>query len=95
MLCCLIALFKETRRIVSAELQQITYEEWFPLIVGRRIMKRYKLAPRRHMYDDTVDAMVSNVFSSAAFRFGHTLVKDYVKVGMGCLVDIGIVMILQ
>ena len=73
-------MFKETRRIVSAELQHITYVEWLPLIVGHRIMEHYHLSPIDHIYDSNVDATVSNVFSTAVFRFGHSQVKDIVKV---------------
>ena len=61
-------LFQETRKIVTAIVQQITYYEWLPEIIGN--------LPRYKGYKSRVDAGIRNEFGTAAFRFGHTLIKN-------------------
>ena len=65
-------LFHETRLIIGAMTQHITYSHWLPSIVGPRGME---MLGSYHGYDDTVDPAVSNEFATAAFRFGHSLVQ--------------------
>ncbi|MPC52736.1 Peroxidasin [Portunus trituberculatus] len=72
-------LYQEARRIVGALLQQISYNEFLPVVIGDSQVRRFNLhsAPGHdNTYDSTVDASIANSFATAAFRFGHTLVKD-------------------
>jgi len=64
-------LYQESRRIVSAEMQHITYQHWLPRIFGtsNQDLSRYQA------YDPNVDASISNVFATAALRFGHSLIQ--------------------
>ncbi|KAK2704787.1 hypothetical protein QYM36_016995 [Artemia franciscana] len=77
-------LYQESRRIVAAEIQHITYNEWLPNIVGQKFMKAYSLWPRRNgyflQYDEKIDARINNEFSTAAFRFGHSLLPSLIQV---------------
>ncbi|XP_022242090.1 chorion peroxidase-like [Limulus polyphemus] len=70
--------YQESRRIVGAMTQHITYNEFLPVVLGELVMKVYGLTlkPRGHYtkYDPTVNAGVANAFATAAFRFGHSLV---------------------
>ncbi|XP_055342135.1 uncharacterized protein LOC129590786 [Paramacrobiotus metropolitanus] len=70
--------FDETRRILVAVLQHITYNEWIPRVVGQPVANIFGLALKKsgyyNEYDDTCDATISNEFATAAFRFGHSLV---------------------
>ena len=59
--------FNEARKWVIASHQQIVVNEWLPLLLG------YPL-PLYKNYDPSIDPQISNIFQSAAFRFGHTLV---------------------
>ncbi|XP_066268393.1 peroxidasin homolog [Branchiostoma lanceolatum] len=72
--------FYETRKIVGAMIQQITYAEDLPIVLGLNAMNEYGLVPRQNGYysgyDETVDPTISNVFATAAYRFGHSLVKS-------------------
>ena len=68
-------IFQEARKIVIAQVQQITYKEWLPKIIGITGMK--KLGPYKG-YDPTVNAGILNSFATAIFRFGHTLINPQV-----------------
>ncbi|XP_014215502.1 peroxidase-like [Copidosoma floridanum] len=71
--------FQETRRIVGAIVQHVTYREFLPIVLGHDVMKLFdiELRPRGYYdgYDETVSPNVANEFSAAAFRFGHSLVQ--------------------
>lgn len=60
-------LFQRARKIVGAEMQVITYEEFLPNI-------GVQLTPYSG-YDPTVNPNILNSFSAAAYRFGHTMVN--------------------
>ena len=47
-------------------MQSITYNEFLPLLLGRYDLKPYK------GYEPGVDAGIGNIFSTAAYRFGHS-----------------------
>ncbi|KAG5329266.1 PXDN protein, partial [Acromyrmex charruanus] len=66
-------LYQEARRIVGAEMQHITYRHWLPRIFGSAV-EDSMLGPYRG-YDPNVDASISNVFATAALRFGHSLIQ--------------------
>ena len=63
-------IYQEARRQVVAELQAITYNEWLPALLGANALSRYD------GYDAAVDASIANEFSTAAFRFGHSLLPS-------------------
>merc|ERR1711962_851626 len=73
-------LFQEARRINIAMFQHVLYKEWLPIALGRQYMEDLNLLPREsgHTmdYDPTLDPRVTNEFSAAAFRFGHSMVKS-------------------
>ncbi|ETN62072.1 peroxinectin [Anopheles darlingi] len=76
-------IFKETRRIVIAQLQHIAYAEYLPKIVGHRLVSVYKLHPSGRAdpgytshYRPDVNPSVSSEFTVAAFRFGHSTVPS-------------------
>lgn len=73
-------LYQETRRIVIALNQRITYNEFLPKVVGLKTMDKYSLllGTQGHFdgYNSHCDPGISNAFATAAFRFGHTLVQS-------------------
>jgi peroxidase len=73
-------IFNEAKLIIAAMHQVITYNEYLPLLLGPLYMKRYELNVVEngyyYGYDATIDASVSNSFTTAAFRFGHSMIND-------------------
>ncbi|KFO74535.1 Eosinophil peroxidase, partial [Cuculus canorus] len=68
-------LYQESRKIVAAVIQIITYRDYLPLVLAEETSK---WIPPYAGYDEDVDPTVSNVFS-LAFRFGHTSVRPFVS----------------
>lgn len=62
--------YERARRLVGAEVQAITYNEWLPALLGGQGLDSYA------GYDNTVDPTLNTAFSTAAFRFGHTMLND-------------------
>lgn len=72
-------LYQETRRIIGAIFQHITYREFLPLVLGKEVCRLFdlELEPSGYFkhYDPKVNPTIANSFSAAAFRFGHSLVQ--------------------
>ena len=66
-------LYQETRKIVGAMQQVISYKEFLPIVLGPNY-NRY--IPRYRGYNPFVDASVPSSFAGAAYRFGHSLVRN-------------------
>lgn len=63
------AVYQQAKAIVTAELQAITYNEFLPALLGTDAISAYS------GYDDTVDPGINNEFSTAAYRFGHSMLS--------------------
>lgn len=59
--------YQRARRMVIAELQAITWNEFLPALLGPGAV------PAWRGYRPSVDPGIANEFSTAAFRFGHSL----------------------
>ncbi|KAI8485169.1 hypothetical protein Bbelb_370940 [Branchiostoma belcheri] len=72
--------FFETRKIVGALMQKITYGEDLPLVLGPAAMTKFHLTLLQSGffsgYDASVNPTISNVFATAAYRFGHSLINN-------------------
>ena len=62
-------IYQEAKAIVTAELQVITYNEFLPALLGEDVISEYS------GYDSSVDPSIANVFSTAAYRFGHSMLS--------------------
>ncbi len=66
-------IYNQARRIVTAELQSIVYGEFLPLLVGSKSL--IGNGNSLTSYNPNVDPSITNEFSAAALRFGHTTVN--------------------
>ena len=63
-------IYEAARIVVIAELQIITFEEFLPALLGADAIPKYA------GYDSSVDTDISNEFSGAAYRFGHSMLSS-------------------
>ena len=63
-------LYEAARKVVGAEIQIITYQEFLPLLIGNTLLNDYD------GYDPNVDPSISHEFTNAAYRLGHTLLNN-------------------
>jgi hypothetical protein len=66
-------LYQAARRVVIGEIQAITYNEFLPALLGPNALR-----PSRG-YDPRIDPGLVNEFSTAAFRFGHSMLGDDIE----------------
>lgn len=67
------ALFQRARAIVIGEIEAITFNQWLPAILGRDALPNYS------GFNPAVSPGIGNEFSTAGFRFGHSLLGDDVE----------------
>lgn len=63
-------IYQRARAIVAAEIQIITYNEFLTLLLGANGLPSYA------GYDAQVNPNINNEFSTAAYRFGHTMLPS-------------------
>jgi peroxidase len=61
--------YQRARALVAAEIQAITYNEFLPVLLGPNALAPYQ------GYNPDVNAGIANVFSTAAYRFGHSMLS--------------------
>lgn len=65
-------IYQRVRKIVGAQMQVITYNEFLPVLLGEKALKKYS------GYNSSIDASISTEFSTAAFRLGHSLLSPQI-----------------
>ena len=74
-------LYQETRKIVIAQIQHITYNEFLPLLLSPETIQQFNLKLSNdftYSYDDRVNAQIISSFATAAYRL-HTLIPSIIK----------------
>ena len=64
-------LYQLTRKVVGAEMQRITYDGFLPMLLGPSAPKSSDFS-----YHPTINASIANSFSTAFYRFGHTMISS-------------------
>ncbi|XP_043246225.1 peroxidase-like [Amphibalanus amphitrite] len=73
-------LYQETKMIMAALCQHITYNEFLPMVLGREVMERESLIlGKGYKYDPTLEGSTALSFATATFRFGHSLLPAVVE----------------
>ncbi|XP_060875937.1 peroxidase-like protein 3 [Metopolophium dirhodum] len=73
-------LFQEAKKIVTACIQHITYNEWLPALLGINYTKENGLGlEQRTTYDETADPTVSNSFATAVLPFTNSMISDSIS----------------
>ncbi len=62
-------IYQSARKVVGAQIQLITYNEFLPILIGEDALPEYG------GYDANVNPAIANEFSTAAFRVGHTMLS--------------------
>lgn len=65
-------IYQRARLVVTGLIQSITYNEFLPALLGEHAMEPYR------GYDASVNPGIANEFSTAAFRLGHSVLRDEV-----------------
>ncbi|OCT78951.1 hypothetical protein XELAEV_18030040mg [Xenopus laevis] len=69
-------IYQEARKIVGALHQIITYRDYMPKILGKAAFDKY-IGPYNG-YNEKTNPSISNIFTTAAFRFGHATIPPMV-----------------
>lgn len=75
-------LFEHARRIVIAELQHITYNEFLPRLLSWNAVNLYglKLLPQGYykQYTPSCNPSIVTEFAAAAYRIGHSMLRPHI-----------------
>lgn len=86
-------LFQEGKKIVGAQMQQIHYNEFLPILLGPEYCQATGISSNLTTDDDTYDPAVNpsiaNGFAAAGFRFAHTLLPGLFRVTKNASDDAG------
>ncbi|MBO6514687.1 MAG: peroxidase family protein [Phycisphaerales bacterium] len=66
-------IYEHARAFVAAEMQAITFNEFLPRLLGPDAIPAYS------GYNPAVDASIANIFATAAYRVGHTMLSSEIK----------------
>ncbi len=65
-------IYQHAKAIVTAQLQSITYNEFLPKLLGPGAI------PPFAGYNDSIDPGITNLFATAAYRVGHTMLSTQI-----------------
>lgn len=63
-------IYQRAKLMVESEIQAITYNEFLPLLLGCCSLNKY------NGYDSSINPQIYNMFATAAYRFGHSMVAS-------------------
>ncbi len=70
----------EARRYVIAQMQNVVYNEFLAEVLSEATLERYNLkVDAVSQYDENVEATIFAEFSTATFRFGHSLISSLIE----------------
>ena len=66
-------IYESARKVIGAEIQFITYNEYLPLLLGDSALGEYS------GYDSNVDPRISLEFANVSFRLGHSQLSNEIQ----------------
>ncbi|KAJ8314320.1 hypothetical protein KUTeg_008881 [Tegillarca granosa] len=69
-------LFQETRKIIGALQQHITYDEYLPAMLNLNYRSAFCLTPSCQVYSSQINGAIKNSFSTAVLRMGHSQIPS-------------------
>ena len=73
-------IYQNVRRIVIAEMQNIVYQGYLPVVLGENVMRDENLELKTDSeYNNQVDPSITNSFATAAYRFGHSMIQGLIQ----------------
>ncbi|KAJ9595022.1 hypothetical protein L9F63_013688, partial [Diploptera punctata] len=76
-------LYQEARKVVIAEIQHITYNEWLPLVLGKKQVAKLAMQLKKtgfsSDFNENVNPSVSNSFATAAMRFRFSMMDGNIE----------------
>lgn len=76
--------FQEARRLVIAEMQHVTYNEYLPVVLGPTLMETYNLNVLTQGYTtyiDNINPAIRNGFASAGIIYSHSGLRSVATIG--------------
>ena len=67
-------LYQTARKIIGGVMQKIVFEDYLPEVLGRDTVERLILGDYKG-FDASVDPRIPNAYATAAFRYGHSLIR--------------------
>lgn len=71
-------LYQSARRVCQAYFQSVVYNEYLPVMLGEKLEECPRTADGRQCFRQDEQIGISDIFSIAAFRVGHTMVGNFV-----------------
>ena len=76
-------LYQTARKIIGGVMQKIVFEEYLTEVLGSATVERFILGGYRR-FEQSVDPRIPNAYATAAFRYGHSLIRpDFARLGSG------------
>ena len=75
-------IFQQARRIVIGYMQNITYKEFLPKLLGNNFIDEYT------GYNPLENPSIANEFSAVGFRLGHTMIPSQIAVAPNTLLPL-------
>lgn len=75
-------IYQETRRIIIAVFQHITYNHWLPVLLGEKFVKDLNVTSTKksHVdYNSDVEPVISNAVATAAFPSLNSMLDNFIK----------------
>ena len=74
-------IYQKARGIVIAEMQQITYREFLPAILGEQFLtdNGMNIESTRTTYDPQDNPSIHSAFATSSYRFGHSMIQGLIE----------------